>query len=153
VDRHKPGEAMRIAVYGAVLVITLSSVLLGLDWLSAPMSPMVDTQAGLGAAAPSQVSAPSAPKVTPAPSQPSVTPSANIGVPIVPPSLVAPARPNTPAPASGGASVQSAPPATITGPEPEVKCNVDACTAAYRTFTASDCTYQPVGGPRKLCTK
>ncbi|HET7381382.1 MAG TPA: BA14K family protein [Pseudolabrys sp.] len=151
-DRHSPGEAMRIAVYGAVLVITLSSVLLGLDWLSAPMSPMVDTQAGLRAAAPPPVSAPSAPKVTPAPSQPSVTPSANIGVPIVPPSLV-PALPNTPAPVSGGASVQATPPATVTVPESEVRCNVDACTAAYRTFTASDCTYQPVGGPRKLCTK
>ncbi len=143
---------MRIAVYGAVLFITLSSVLLGLDWLSAPMSPMVDTQAGLRAAAPPQVSAPSAPKVTPALSQPSVTPSANIGVPIVPPSLV-PARPNPPAPASGDASVQATPPATVTVPEPEVKCNVAACTAAYHTFTASDCTYQPVGGPRKLCTK
>jgi len=152
VDRHKPGEAMRIAVYGAVLVITLSGVLLGLDWLSAPMSPMVDTAAGLRAAAPPQVAAPPAPKVSPAPSQPSATPSANIGVPIVPPSLVAPPSPNTPAAASGG-SVPSVPPATITTREPEVKCNVDACTAAYRTFTASDCTYQPVGGPRKLCTK
>lgn len=142
---------MRIAVYGAVLVITLGSVLLGLDWLSAPMSPMINTEAGLRAAAPPQVSASPAP---PAPSQPSATPSANIGVPIVPPSLVAPARPNTPAAASGsGASVQATPPAMITAPAPEVKCNVDACTAAYRTFTASDCTYQPIGGPRKLCTK
>ncbi len=43
------GKAMRLAVYGAVLVITLGSVLLGLDWLSAPMSPMVDTEAGLHA--------------------------------------------------------------------------------------------------------
>jgi hypothetical protein len=146
-DRHSPGEAMRIAVYGAVLVITLGSVLLGLDWLSAPMSPMINTEAGLRAAAPP------APSTPPAPSQPSATPSANIGVPIVPPSLVAPARPNTPAAGSGGASVQATPPAMITAPAPEVKCNVDACTAAYRTFTASDCTYQPIGGPRKLCTK
>jgi hypothetical protein len=49
--------------------------------------------------------------------------------------------------------VQATPPAMITTPAPEVKCNVDACTAAYHTFTASDCTYQPIGGPRKLCTK
>ena len=40
---------MRLAVYGAVLVITLGSVLLGLDWLSAPMPPMADTEAGLHA--------------------------------------------------------------------------------------------------------
>ena len=178
---------MRIVVYGAVLVITLGSVLLGLDWLSAPMSPMVNTEVGLRAAAPPQVSAPPAPKVAPAPPQPSATPSANIGVPIVPPSLVAPPSPNMPAAApappqpsatpsanigvpivppslvappspnmpaaASGDSVPAAPPATTTAREPEVKCNVDACTAAYRTFTASDCTYQPVGGPRKLCTK
>ena len=40
---------MRLAVYGAVLVIALGSVLLGLDRLPAPMSPMVDTPAGLAA--------------------------------------------------------------------------------------------------------
>lgn len=40
---------MRLAVYGAVLVIALGSALLGLDWLSTPMSPMVDTPAGLRA--------------------------------------------------------------------------------------------------------
>jgi hypothetical protein len=33
------------------------------------------------------------------------------------------------------------------------KCDVDACAAAYRTFTASDCTYVPSFGVRKLCTK
>ena len=32
-------------------------------------------------------------------------------------------------------------------------CHVEACKAAYRSFTASDCTYQPIGGPRRLCTK
>ena len=46
------GYAMRLGVYGAVLVIALGGVLLGLDWLSAPMSPMVNTEAGLRAAAP-----------------------------------------------------------------------------------------------------
>src|SRR3984893_12338943 len=43
------GEWIRVGVYGAVLAITLGSVLLGLDWLSAPMSPMVNTEAGLRA--------------------------------------------------------------------------------------------------------
>jgi hypothetical protein len=53
------GEAMQLAVYAAVLVIALGSVLLGLDWVSAPMSPMVDTKAGLSAAAPPLPPAPS----------------------------------------------------------------------------------------------
>jgi len=33
------------------------------------------------------------------------------------------------------------------------KCDVDACADAYRSFRTSDCTYQPIGGPRRLCTK
>ncbi len=130
---------MRLAVYGAVLVITLGSVLLGLDWLSAPMSPMADTEAGLHAPAAPLRRAPAAP----------AAPNATIGAPIVPPSLVAPAAPNAPA----AAAVQPAPTAPTAAPEPQVQCNVNACTAAYRSFRASDCTYQPTGGPRRLCTK
>jgi hypothetical protein len=133
---------MRLAVYGAVLVITLGSVLLGLDWLSAPMSPMADTEAGLHA--PPAVRPPPAPvAVTP------VAPNAPIGAPIVPPSLTAPAAPS--APAAAAAQAPPAPP--IVAPEPQVQCNVDACTAAYRSFRASDCTYMPSAGQRRLCTK
>lgn len=33
------------------------------------------------------------------------------------------------------------------------KCDITACEAAYRSFTAEDCTYQPNNGPRRLCTK
>lgn len=32
-------------------------------------------------------------------------------------------------------------------------CNVQACAAAYFTFDPTDCTYQPLNGPRRLCTK
>jgi hypothetical protein len=31
-------------------------------------------------------------------------------------------------------------------------CNVQACGAAYQSFRASDCTYQPRGGERRLCS-
>lgn len=31
-------------------------------------------------------------------------------------------------------------------------CHVDACSLAYRSFRASDCTFQPYRGPRKLCS-
>lgn len=132
---------MRIAVYGAVLVVTFSSVLLGLDWLSAPMSPMVDTEAGLRAVAPPPIAA----------APPSVAPKASIGAPIVPPGLVAPATPNVPP--SPDVAVQVAPQEPIVRREPQVSCNVDACIAAYRSFRESDCTYQPSNGPRRLCTK
>jgi hypothetical protein len=137
---------MRIAVYGAVLVIALGSVLLGLDRLPAPMSPMVDTPAGLAAKPALPLPTPVA---QPAPSMPNVTPGATIGAPIVPPALAAPAAPA--APATAGGAAQAAAPAAA--PERAVHCNVDACTAAYRSFTAGDCTYQPSNGPRRLCTK
>jgi hypothetical protein len=133
---------MRLAVYGAVLVIALGSVLLGLDRLPAPMSPMVDTAAGLAAAP--------APALQPAAAQPlRSVPSATIGAPIVPPVLAAPASPAAPVPAP--AAAQAAAP--VPAPEPEVRCNVDACTAAYRSFRPSDCTDQPSNGPRRICTK
>jgi|SRR6187551_2978165 len=134
---------MRLAIYGAVLVIALGSLLLGLDRLPAPMSPMVDTAAGLRAAAPA--AAAQAPAAQAAPS----VPGATIGAPIVPPTLAAPARPA--AAATAGAATQAAAP--VAAPEPEARCNVDACTAAYRSFRPTDCTYQPTGGPRRLCTK
>jgi hypothetical protein len=133
---------MRLAVYGAVLVIALGSVLLGLDRLPAPMSPMVDTAAGLAAAP--------APPVQPRAAQTAPSfPSATIGAPIVPPALAAPASPAIPA--TAGAAVQVAAP--VAAPERAARCNVDACTAAYRSFTSADCTYQPTNGPRRLCTK
>jgi hypothetical protein len=34
-----------------------------------------------------------------------------------------------------------------------VKCDIDACAAAYRSFRDTDCTYNPSFGPRRLCTK
>lgn len=31
-------------------------------------------------------------------------------------------------------------------------CNVEACASAYQSFRASDCTFQPHEGPRRICT-
>jgi penicillin-binding protein 1A len=53
-------------------------------------------------------------------------------------------------------------PAPIAQPEPVLQlspdapaataCDVNACSAEYRSFRASDCTFQPLGGgPRQLC--
>jgi BA14K-like protein len=138
---------MRLAVYGAVLVIALGGVLLGLDWLSAPMSPMVNTEAGLRAVAPPPPPA-VAPPVAAAPAP--ASPKATIGAPIVSPNLV---PKGSGAPVPSGAEARTAPSEPIAAPEPEVRCNVSACTAAYRSFRASDCTYMPSAGERKLCAK
>jgi hypothetical protein len=32
-------------------------------------------------------------------------------------------------------------------------CNISACERSYQSFRASDCTYQPYSGPRRLCTR
>ncbi|NNH33759.1 hypothetical protein C9413_31630, partial [Rhizobium sp. SEMIA 4085] len=32
-------------------------------------------------------------------------------------------------------------------------CNITACSRSYRSFRASDCTYQPYYGARRLCEK
>ena len=51
------------------------------------------------------------------------------------------------------------PPIVVTEPaaqpdtQPDVKCNVSACAAAYRSFRESDCTFNPSVGPRQLCKK
>jgi 1A family penicillin-binding protein len=37
--------------------------------------------------------------------------------------------------------------------ETPVSCNVRACSRAYRSFRAEDCTFQPYSGPRRLCEK
>ena len=37
--------------------------------------------------------------------------------------------------------------------EASAACNFRACARAYRSFRASDCTFQPYGGPRRLCEK
>jgi hypothetical protein len=49
---------------------------------------------------------------------------------------------------------ETLPPAQpATAETPAAHCDVDACTGAYRSFRASDCTWQPNEGPRRLCTK
>ncbi|MAW85251.1 MAG: hypothetical protein CMJ42_01850 [Phyllobacteriaceae bacterium] len=46
------------------------------------------------------------------------------------------------------------PPRRVYRRPPPAYCNYNACARAYRSFRASDCTYQPYGGgPRRYCTK
>lgn len=39
-------------------------------------------------------------------------------------------------------------------PAPSGQCDLRLCASTYRSFRASDCTYQPyTGGPRQLCER
>jgi hypothetical protein len=33
------------------------------------------------------------------------------------------------------------------------RCDIQSCSNAYKSFRASDCTYQPFDGPRRFCAK
>jgi penicillin-binding protein 1A len=47
-------------------------------------------------------------------------------------------------------AVAATPPATAS-PSTSEQCDQAACAARFNSFRSSDCTYQPYGGPRRLC--
>lgn len=143
---------MSFLVYFFVLLVAAGSVLFGLDWLQAPMPPMPPSRHAVPvASAPAKLAATAA-------KQDAKQQDAKL-------SPVYPARPGVPKPAQIDAAkatpVQS-PASAATAGEPAAqtadagapaKCDVDACATAYHSFRASDCTYQPRNGPRRLCEK
>ncbi len=66
-----------------------------------------------------------------------------------------PARAEEPAAPQPVAAKPAAPAPLQPQPQPKsasfASCNVQDCQAAYRSFRASDCTYQPMSGPRRAC--
>lgn len=114
---------MSFLVYLAVLIATVFSV--AMEWGTLVERPQVSYHA---VQAQTPTLAPSAAPVMREAQQPAQN-NANTGAPVAP----------QPAPAQ-------------TATQPSVRCDVDACSAAYRTFRASDCTYNTSRG-RRLCTK
>lgn len=54
--------------------------------------------------------------------------------------------------AAPAASTATTTPAPQANAAPQANsCNIEACSAAYRSFRESDCTYQPFEGPRRIC--
>jgi len=153
--------------YIVVLVVSVTSVLFGLDWLSTPpprharppVQVVASTQGsssqaqatraanGTKSAAPVQQQAKAAPSAPLTPASPA---------PRTADASAAPASPSA-ADAAQPATVGDSQPdttATIAPPTAAPRCNVQACAVAYRSFRASDCTWQPfAGGPRRQCTK
>ena len=145
----------------AVLAVALCNVVFGMDWL-AERPPVRPLAAVTGVAEPPMLASPPVQAVRPA------VPAA-AGSPPLKGNTAAPARgvprpnaaaqTNAPAAPKVGASqpdaaiiIMNEPAAPATAEAPP-KCDIAACAAAYRTFTASDCTYVPSFGVRKLCTK
>ena len=88
---------------------------------------------------------------SPPPAPPVVTAKAEAAPPSpaqpAPAAHAAPANPSAPTPATE--QTANMPPQ---GTAPN-KCEIDACAAAYSSFRASDCTYQPFSGERRVCEK
>ena len=125
----------------AVLAVAVCNVVFGLDWVG-ERPPVRPVAAVTGVTETPVAVNPPVQAVSPAP------PAASNGPPLIsnpaPPPQAAP-RPN--------AIVQTNEPAGPAAEAAPPKCDSAACTAAYRTFMASDCTYAPSVGVRKLCTK
>lgn len=148
---------MALVLYLAVLLVSISGIVLGLDWLAAPpphyRTPAVSVAARtaspvrhLGSDAATREPASSAeasykaeiaPPTAPRPAPQSLVPGvATIDAKAAMPLADAPTEPNA-----------------LAAAEPPPKCDLRACAAAYVSFRASDCTYQPNEGPRRLCEK
>ncbi len=132
---------MRFAFYCAVLLVAAGSVMFGLDWMSAPMAPMPQPTRNVVFVPP-----PPPPPVRVATSTPAV--SASPASPSTTPAITTPQTPVAAAP-----PVQTPPAPVQVAVAPKLKCDIDACARAYRSFQESDCTYNPSFGPRRLCTK
>lgn len=129
---------MRVTFYSAVVLVAAGSVVMGLDWMSAPMPPM-----------PAPKNVVFAPPPPPPPPRATATSSPT---------------PNASQSLNQSPSVNAAPAASVAAPVAppiapplaaavKIRCDADACAAAYRSFRESDCTYNPSYGPRRLCTK
>lgn len=175
-----PGKGMSFILYVVVLVVSVTSVMMGLDWLSTPPPPVpksVQTVKAPAKPAPQPVKETASVRTEAAKSE-SKQEGATIGAadPATVAKVDAVKQPDgaTVAPeTAGSAPAGAADNAQTNGPDstlgivtnegdvsgtaaqanaPLPRCDVQACTARYRSFTASDCTYQPFDGPRRLCT-
>ena len=147
--------AMSLLLYLAVLVVSVTSVLFGLDWLSTPPPPpskppvqvaRTHTHPAPPATKPVKSVAPvQAVKPAPRPAAVAATPAPTADVSQT---ATIPPKPE----AVGFAPPDAASPSDAAA-TPAPRCDVQACEVAYRSFRASDCTWQPFDGPRRFCDK
>jgi hypothetical protein len=138
---------MAFVVYLFVLVVAAGSIVFGLDLTQSPLQPP-------SYATPTAQTTATALPIAPAKIKSSAT-TTTVSAPKV--STPAPKRATEPVGVAAnaqasGEETQTQPVTTAAVSSPN-HCAIDACAAAYRSFRASDCTYQPLAGERRLCTK
>ena len=137
------GYAMPFFVYLAILITAVFSVALEWDALVVPSaSTMREMQAMSHFRGPPPTQRDAAKQDDKAHAVQPAIPQTVAGAP--PPGAV-----NDAAPAKAGDDAL----AQKTAAPAPLQCDLSACAAAYFSFRASDCTYQPTSGPRRLCTK
>jgi hypothetical protein len=174
------GRGMSFVLYGVVLAVSISSVMMGLDWLSTPPPPV--PKSAQVARAPATPTAPglavktsAAAKV--AKTEAGETKTAKTKTTEDKTAARTVAEITTAAPKPVDATTGEASPMTAANDQAagasdslnimvdEAKdggtdaqanaaprCDLSACAAHYRSFNAADCTYQPYDGPRRFCT-
>jgi len=182
---YQAGRAMQFLAYLAVLMLSVSTVLLEVHWLTSPApqsKPVIQATSTpvpvAKAEGPNAALSPVYPKKSdtapPVDAAANVQPSNAVTEPQSAFTQPSATRPNvsvaptqrSPAETTGMAArnEDSRQPAPTTANVPErvppeaastlsSRCDVQACAGTYKSFRASDCTYQSFEGPRRVCTK
>ena len=187
-DTSQADRSMQFLVYLTVLMVSISTVLLEVHWLtSPPPQPKPAVHAAAATVAPPKVEGPDAAlspvypkktdasqpanagsqpssqqKATAAPPVPAATNSELAQKQLVETKSEKPPGQKPPIETTGLAprveETQSSVPASAPAAQPQATasnnhCAIQACSSAYKSFRASDCTYQPYEGERRLCEK
>ncbi len=170
---------MQFLVYLTVLMVSISTVLLEVHWLtSPPPQPKPAVQAAQAANVSAQPRKVEGPSATPSPVYPKTAETA-IAAPTSAPqsqpeqiqtssntaaaaaAVAANPEPQKPAAETTGIAARAddiresaaASAAATQAMASNNHCDVQACSSAYQSFRASDCTYQPFEGARRVCEK
>ncbi|HZP71483.1 MAG TPA: BA14K family protein [Pseudolabrys sp.] len=146
---------MQFLVYLAVLMVSVSTVLLEIHWLTTP-PPQPNPAQGASVARP-KAEGPNAElsSIYPKRLEPTQPTAQSNGAPTT--SGKAPADAATSS-SDNARNAQAYAPAPLQNDEGAParstnRCDIQACAGAYKSFRASDCTYQPFEGPRRVCSK
>lgn len=150
---------MQFLVYLTVLMVSISTVLLEVHWLTTP--PPHPTPAVQAAAAPPPRPKVEGPNAALSPVYPIKPDQQSLPAPAAETTGVAsrmeeahkPVANTTTAPPNSAENAQASAPAQPESTASSNRCDIQACSSAYKSFRASDCTYQPNDGPRRICSK
>jgi hypothetical protein len=192
--RYNQDRAMQFLVYLTVLMVSVSTILLEVHWLTSPAPPPRPAIQATASPPTPKIEGPNAalspvyPKKTDAPSPAESASNVQLSTAVAIPQAAPVPRPGAAVPAQQAAPQSTAaatppqrPAAETTGTvahDDDAKqqaagatnvshravqemaavpsgnrCDIQACAGAYKSFRASDCTYQSFEGPRRVCGK